>query len=451
DSGDLESLRIRYNQLDGLTRFLNECKDEIKEALFKDLGKPGLEAFTSEIALVAKEIREIRSNLTTWAGKRKVTTFFALQPASSYVQAEALGVVLIIAPWNYPIQLSLMPLVGALAAGNCVVLKPSELAEHTSQLLTSKLPKYLDYRYFRVVQGGVPETTELLKQKFNHIFFTGSAKVGDIVKEAALKSGATYTLELGGKSPCIVDRNVDLQYAAKNILWGKFSNAGQICIAPDYVMVHQDVEKALLDEMKIVLEQFYGKDPSKSHDYGRIINRMNHQRIIGLMQSSGEIFVGGQADEDERYIAPTILTKVSRDSKIMENNNEIFGPVLPVLPMENIKDGIDFIKKDRDLPLTIYLFSNDNISKEYVRKNTRSGSLSVNATLVQASVLTLPFGGIGRSGTGKYHGKNTFDTFSHEKAVFEKRRCPCVDLSALLTYPPFTNSAIKERILRKVL
>lgn len=445
-SGRSKSLIYRQQQLDALARFMNECESEIKEALFQDLGRPPQEAYTGDIAVVTKEIAETRKYLSAWMAPKKVSTMFALQPASSHIQSEPLGVVLIISPWNYPIQLSLMPLIGAIAAGNCAILKPSEMAPATSKLLATMLPLYLGSDSVKVIEGAVPETTALLAEQFDHIFFTGSEPVGKIVMTAAAKHLTPVTLELGGKSPCIVDSDANISVAAERILWGKFSNAGQTCIAPDYVLVHKDVEEELLKCMKEKLHDFYGDEPEKSLDYGRIVNKNHHKRIMKLLPGSGDIFVGGQAKEDDRYIAPTILRNVPLDAPIMKKEAEIFGPILPVIKIDSIEDAVKFVN-ERPKPLAVYLFSENNNSKDYVEENTSSGSLVVNHTLIQASVATLPFGGVGASGMGAYHGKASFDTFSHQKSVLTKPTWR-LDPAAYLLYPPYSET--KEKWLKMV-
>lgn len=436
---------FRQEQLRNLETMLVKHEEEIKDALSSDLGKPRFESYLAEIATVKGELAFIRKNLATWMRSTKVSTLFAAQPATSSIVSEPLGVVLIMSAWNYPLQLALAPLVGAIAAGNCAVLKPSEFSPATSQLLATLLPKYLDPRCVQVIQGAVPEATALLAEKFDHIFFTGSASVGKKILEAAAKHLTPVTLELGGKSPCIVDQDANIDAAAERILWGKFTNAGQTCIAPDYVLVYQNIENALILKMQEKLQHFYGDNPKQSPDYGRIVHKQHYQKLMGLMRGNGDVVVGGVGDENERYIAPTILRNVPVDAPIMDKNLEIFGPILPILAVENVEAAVAFVNS-RPKPLTLYLFSGNKRTQKYVKRNTSSGSLVINHTLMQAAIPTLPFGGVGASGMGAYHGKASFDTFSHRKAIFKKPSTNWLDPSRLL-YPPFT--ANKEWAVRK--
>ena len=341
------------------------------------------------------------------------------------------GVVLIISPWNYPINLTLIPLIGALASGNCVVIKPSEIAPATSRLLRTELSKYIDNDSLAIIEGGVAETNALLSEKFDHIFYTGNGNVGRIVMTAAAKNLTPVTLELGGKSPCIVDQYTNLDVAARRIVWGKFSNAGQTCIAPDYILAHESIENELLEKMKNTIYAFYGENPKTSIDYGRIINTNHYQRLMKLLAGSGDIYIGGIGDEKERYIAPTILRNVPTDAPVMAE--EIFGPILPVLKIKNIDQAIAFINA-RPKPLSLYLFSSDREIRKRVIANTSSGSVCINFPMLQMTVPALPFGGVGASGIGAYHGKATFETFTHYKSVLIKPTW--VDLSIL--YPPYT-------------
>lgn len=447
DKGVTQSLQYRQKQLQGIDRFFSENESEIKAALYEDLGKPSQEALATEIALVRHETQEAIKNISGWMKPRKVSTLFAAQPGWSHIQAEPLGLVLIISPWNYPFQLSMMPLIGALAAGNCAILKPSELAPASSKLMATLLPKYLDNASFRVVEGAVPETTQLLEEQFDYIFFTGSGPVGKIVMNAAAKHLTPVTLELGGKSPCIVDHDANIDIAAERILWGKFSNAGQTCIAPDYVLVHESVENKLIESMVKKLKDFYGENPEKSPDYSRIINTHHHKRLMDLITDSGDIAVGGHGDEKSRYIEPTILKNVPTDAPIMKKDAEIFGPILPIIKIKSIQEAVKFVKS-RPKPLTLYLFSENSTTQDYVEKNTSSGGMVINHTLLSGCVLSLPFGGVGASGMGGYHGKASFDTFSHQKSVFIKPTWKW-DISSYVALPPYNER--KEQLLRMVL
>jgi aldehyde dehydrogenase (NAD+) len=423
----------RQQQLAGMARFLKECEEEIKSALLADLGKPAAETLIAEIAITTLDLKHAQKNLAAWMKRKKVSTALIAQPGVSYIYPEPLGVALIIAPWNYPVQLTLAPLIGALAAGNCVVLKPSEVAPATSHLLATVLPKYIDSACLAVFEGGVPETTALLAEHFDHIFYTGSGTVGRVVMTAAAKNLTPVTLELGGKSPCIVDASTNLDVAVRRIIWAKFSNAGQTCIAPDYILVDAAIADSLLEKMKITLGDFYGDNPASSKDYGRIINSHHYQRLINLLSGSGDIYLGGNGDEAERYLAPTILRNVPDNAPIMAD--EIFGPILPVININNIDEAIAFINA-RPKPLALYLFSSDQSICERVIANTSSGSVAINYPMMQVTNPELPFGGVGASGMGAYHGKASFDTFTHFKSVLKKPTW--IDLAMM--YPPYSTT-----------
>jgi aldehyde dehydrogenase (NAD+) len=442
DSGRTRSYEWRIAQLDGLGRLLAENEKAILAALHADVGKPALEAYTAEVAYTAGEVAHTRKQLRGWMKPERVSTPIVTQPGVSRIHREPLGVVLIIGPWNYPFQLLGGPLLGALAAGNCAVVKPSEVAPATSALVAELLPKYLDPDAVLVVEGGVPETTALLEERFDHIFYTGNGTVARVVMAAAAKHLTPVTLELGGKSPCIVDRDVDLDVAAKRIAWGKFFNAGQTCVAPDYLLVHEDVHDALLEKLSETLREFYGNDPKTSPDYGRIVNARHHQRLMKLLPGSGEIVAGGQADETERYLAPTILRDVPADSPVMAG--EIFGPILPVLKIKSIEEAIRFINA-RPKPLALYVYSKNDDVAQQVLDRTSSGGAVVNHCWLHLAVPGLPFGGVGESGMGAYHGKQTFETFSHRKAVLKKP----TSIDPPLMYPPYTES--KATWIRRLL
>jgi aldehyde dehydrogenase (NAD+) len=339
------------------------------------------------------------------------------------------------------VQLALAPMVGAIAAGNAVVLKPSEVAAHTSNALAHFLPEYVDPEAITVVEGAVSETKALLAQRFDHIFYTGNGKVGRIVMEAASRHLTPVTLELGGKSPVIIDDSADLEVAARRIAWGKYLNAGQTCIAPDYVLVSRDKEDQFVELVRRSVFDFYGNEPQSSDDYARIVDDNHFKRLTGLL-GSGDAVVGGDHDEATRYIAPTVLRNVAPDSPVMQD--EIFGPILPVVPVDSVDEAITFVNQ-RDKPLALYVFSKDNTVTDRVLGRTSSGGACVNATLFQVAAPDLPFGGVGESGMGAYHGKASFDVFSHMKPVLKKANKPDPDLA----YPPYTEK--KEKLVRRFL
>ncbi len=440
-SGRTRSWEWRQRQLEALQRCIEEHQDEFTAALATDLSKPPLEAFGAEIAFNLGEIEEARRKLRDWMKPEPVHTPLITQPGSSWIHKEPLGVVLIIAPWNYPFQLAISPLVGAIAAGNCAIVKPSEVSSATSAALARWLPQYLDRDCLRVVEGGVPETTALLAEKFDHIFYTGNGTVGRIVMTAAAKHLTPVTLELGGKSPCIVDKQVDLPTAAKRIVWGKFFNAGQTCVAPDYVLAHESIHDALLSEMAAVVRAFYGSDPKSSPDYARIVNIRHLRRLTPFLQD-GKLVTGGQFDEAERFIAPTILRDVSPDAPVMAD--EIFGPILPVLKIGSMDEAVSFVN-DRPKPLALYVFSSNEWTQHFVLDRTSSGGATINHVWLHLAVPELPFGGVGDSGMGAYHGRASFETFSHRKSVLSKSTA----IDPPLLYPPYTK--MKAKLIKHLL
>ena len=442
ESGRTRSYEWRVKQLDGLLALLCEREQDILAALQEDVGKTPFDAWSAEIADTKSGLIHLKKNLRRYMKPEKVSTPLALQPGSSRVVREPLGVVLVISAWNYPLALAISPLAGALAAGNCAVLKPSEVAARTSALLAELLPRYLDGACTKVIEGSVPETTMLLEQRFDHIFYTGSTSVGRVIMAAAAKQLTPVTLELGGKSPCIVDMNCDLRVAARRVAWGKFYTTGQTCIAPDYVLCHTAVYDAFVAQLLATIREFWGDDPKTHPDYGRVVNVRHHRRLMGLLPGSGVVAGGGVGDEHERYIAPTVLIDVPPDAKVM--GEEIFGPILPVLKIDNIDQAIRFIN-DRPKPLALYLFSSDERSYEAVVQRTSSGGMVHNHALVHFTVPGLPFGGVGESGMGAYHGRQSFETFSHRKAVLKKSTA--MDVS--LPYPPYTET--KRSWLRRLL
>lgn len=438
DAGRTRPLSWRRSQLEGLRAFVKENGDRLVEALQADLGKPELEARAADIGQVSQEAKLALKNLEKWTrpeGAGRVPLM-----GRSFVVRDPLGVVLIIAPWNYPVGLLISPLIGAIAAGNAALLKPSEVTAHTSAALAELLPRYVDNEAIALVQGGVPETSALLAERFDHIFYTGNGSVGRIVMEAAAKHLTPVTLELGGKSPCIVDRSADLEVTARRIAWGKFLNAGQTCIAPDYVLAHEEIESELIGQIEKSVRRFYGADPGAGKDYTRIVNRRHHERLSKLLAGQDVAF-GGATDPERCYIEPTVLRNVAPTSPIMQD--EIFGPILPVLRIKDIDEAIDFVNRG-DKPLALYLFSNDETAEQAVLERTSSGGACINGTIMHIGNSAMPFGGVGPSGMGAYHGRFSFETFCHRKAVL--KRGFRFDLKWM--YPPYTER--RTRLVRRM-
>jgi aldehyde dehydrogenase (NAD+) len=440
-SGRTRPLAWRRAQLKQMKAMLVEREQDLLDALAADLGKPRAEAWATDIGFVIAEIDYTLRRLRRWTRPERVHAPITTQPSRARIVREPLGVVLVIAPWNYPVQLLLAPLVGAIAAGNCAVVKPSEISAHTSATLGKLLPEYLDSECIAVVEGGVAETQALLIERFDHILYTGNARVARIVMEAAAKHLTPVTLELGGKSPVYVDDSANLDVAARRIAWGKFLNAGQTCIAPDYVLVARGLEDRFVEHVRRAVFDFYGKEPKESADYARIVNDEHYRRLVGFLDS-GSPAVGGEHDDAERYLAPTVLRAVMPESPVMQE--EIFGPVLPVLPVDDVDEAVAFIN-GREKPLALYVFAESRDVVRRVMEQTSSGGAAVNATLFHVAVPGLPFGGVGQSGTGAYHGRASFDTFSHARSVLRKSTRPDPDLA----YPPYTKR--KESLLRRFL
>jgi aldehyde dehydrogenase (NAD+) len=434
----------RHQQLAQLRRLLEEGEAELLEAVRTDLGKAGAEAYLADIGITLAEIGHIDAHLDGWMQPQRVKVPWKLRPGSARIVNEPLGVTLVIAPWNLPVQLLLVPMATALAAGNAVVGKPSEITPTVSSVLARLVPRYLDERAVAVVEGGVEETTELLDQRFDHIFYTGNGKVGRVVMEAAARHLTPVTLELGGKSPVVVDRTANLDVAARRIAWGRFANAGQACISPDYVLVQRDVEAPLVERLVAAVRSFYGDDPRASGDFGRIVNARHWRRLKGLLDAGGydSIAIGGDGDEASCYLAPTILTGVAPDAAVMAE--EIFGPILPILAVDDVDEAIDHVNAG-DKPLALYVFSEDAAVADRVVERTSSGGVCVNGTILQVAVSDLPFGGVGASGMGAYHGRQGFDTLSHRRSILT--RSTRIDPSMM--YPPM--SALKERMMRRFL
>jgi aldehyde dehydrogenase (NAD+) len=431
----------RVEQLKQLKMMTLEQQDNILAALKTDLGKCKVESWTSEVGYILSDIDHTLKHLKKWMKPQIVSTPIAAQPGKSYRLAEPLGTALIIGAWNYPFQLVFAPLIAAIAAGNCAVLKPSELASATSALIAKIVPEYLDTNAIAVVEGAVEETTELLKQHFDHIFYTGGETVGKIVMRAAAENLTPVTLELGGKSPCIVENSADIDVTAARIVWSKWMNAGQTCVAPDYVLVEKSLSSKLIAAIQTKIAEFYGTDIAHNADYGRIINTRHFQRLSGYLDDQNIVF-GGERDEQNKYFAPTIVLDPELQSPLMQQ--EIFGPILPVITLDSISEAIPFVNK-ASKPLALYVYTKDSHFEQKVLKQTSAGSTCVNDGFMFMVNPELPFGGVGNSGMGNYHGKFGFDTFSHIKTVM--KRSFKFDVS--LRYPPFSD--LKHAILKRML
>ncbi|XP_050299192.1 aldehyde dehydrogenase, dimeric NADP-preferring-like [Anthonomus grandis grandis] len=445
NSGRMRSVGFREKQLRGLLKFLEDHKAEIEAALHKDLRKHKQETNISEIELVANDLRQTLIKLKQWIGPQKPKKRFINILDSVYVYNDPYGVVLIIGAWNYPILLTLGPLVGALAAGNTIILKPSELASATNQVISEVLTTYLDKECFQVYLGGIAETTDLLKERFDYIFFTGSSKIGKIVYQAAAKTLTPCTLELGGKCPLYLDDTVDMQKAAKRILWGRMLNSGQTCVAPDYVLCSKEVQEKFLIEAEKIIKKFWGEEASKSESLSKIITERQFVRLQEFINSE-KVALGGLVDEKQRIIGPTILTDVNPHSAVMEE--EIFGPILPILNVNSSQEAIDFINS-REKPLALYVFSKSKKIQELFLSKTSSGGVTINDTISHIGTENLPFGGVGLSGLGNYHGKYGFQTFSHKKGVLVKDFSAISELSLNIRYPPYSDK--KTNLINMVL
>ncbi|KAM9359328.1 aldehyde dehydrogenase family 3 member A2a [Symphorus nematophorus] len=431
-TGKTKPLEFRIHQLKSLCRFISDRRRDIAEAVKKDLGKSenGTELF--ETLGLEGEVNLAVEKLAEWAAPRPVEKNLLTISDEVYVQPEPKGVVLIIGAWNYPWAVTLQPLVAAIAAGNAAVIKPSEVSSHSAKAMEELLPQYLDKDLYPVVTGGVPETQELLKQRFDHIFYTGNTTVGKLVMEAAARHLTPVTLELGGKSPCYIDKNCDITVACRRITWGKFVNCGQTCIAPDYILCEPSIQSRVVEEINKCIKEFYTDDPKTFEDYGRIVNQRHFKRVMALMEGS-TVAIGGDSDETECYIGPTVLKDVTGESKVMKE--EIFGPLLPIITVSGIEEAIQFIN-EREKPLVVYIFSHDNKLIKRVIAETSSGALLANDCLVHFTVSALPFGGVGNSGMGCYHGRYGFDQLSHLRSCLIKQ----LKMEGVnsMRYPPHT-------------
>lgn len=429
EQGESRNTEFRINKLLRLKSLLQEHEEEIFAALQEDFSKPPLETYGTELLIIYKEIDHLAKNLKSWSKPKKVSGSLLNFPSKSYIYPQPYGVSLVIGAWNYPVQLSLNPVLGSMAAGNCTIIKPSELAPNTSALLEEIINTHFDSGYLHVVQGDADTTQALLDEPLDYIFFTGSTRVGKIIMKAAAEQLTPVTLELGGKSPAIVDYAADLELAAKRICWGKFINAGQTCVSPDYVYVHESQRDKFCSLVKQNITEFYGSNPAESPDFARIINRDHFQRLKQMIDPD-KVATGGSTDAEDLYIAPTVMTRIRWEDPVMQE--EIFGPILPVLTYQDLDQAISKIKA-QPKPLSLYLFSPDKSTQKQIIDNVPFGGGCINDTLVHLSNPDLPFGGIGQSGFGNYHGKSSFDLFTHQKSVMERGSW----LDIPFRYPPY--------------
>ncbi len=422
------NIKFRKAQLVKLRQAIKKYEQGVIDALWQDLRKSPEEAYLTEISVVLMEISHHLKNLDRWSRTRRCPTPFHLRPSKSSLMVEPLGCALIIAPWNYPFHLLLHPLIGAISAGCCAILKPSPDATATSALMNKMISETFDPEYIALVEGGRDVNTMLLEQRHDLILFTGSTKVGKVVMKAAARHLTPVLLELGGKSPCIVDKDAKVDVAARRIAWGKTINAGQTCIAPDYLLVHESIKEQLISGMINHFESMYGKDPRQSPYYPRIINQKAMERLQGLLQES-KIIYGGKVDPADKYISPTLTDQAGEDNPIMQE--EIFGPLLPVISFKEIEDALKIIN-DREKPLAFYYFGSNHKAKD-VLSRVSSGGVCLNDTILHVANHHLPFGGVGHSGTGRYHGKESFLAFSNRRAILETPTWPDLPFQ----YPPF--------------
>lgn len=434
-TGITKNISFRKEQLFKLKSALIEFENELYLALKKDLNKSKTEAYITEIGFCLKEINDCIKNIEKWTSIKKVKSNKLIFPISkAYIKREPLGVVLIISPWNYPLNLTISPLIGAIAAGNTVIIKPSEYSKNTTLVLDKIISKYFDENYIKLVKGGKKENQLLLKQKFDYIFFTGSTSVGKVVMKMASNNLTPVTLELGGKCPCVVDSHCDLEKTAKRIIYGKFINCGQTCIAPDYILADKKIKADLILKLKEKIIDFFGENQEESLDYGRIINEKHFIRLKNYLKNTNILF-GGKLNQKKLFFSPTIISNC-KNSIVMKE--EIFGPILPIIEYENLDEAINFIN-NKPSPLAVYIFSKNNNFISQVLNNTNSGGACINDCVVQMANSELPFGGVGFSGFGRYHGEETLKTFSNEKSVFENTLL----FDIYKRFPPFDENTLK--------
>jgi aldehyde dehydrogenase (NAD+) len=440
DGNNTKDISFRLEQLKKLKKVILENEEYLMTALKRDLNKSFFESFETEIGFTIKELSYFIKKLKRWTKPKKVKTSIINFYGKSYIFHEPYGVSLVISPWNYPFQLTISPIIGSIAAGNCTAVKVSEYSPNMSEALAKIINENFDENYLHVFQGDAEIAKELINEKFDYIFFTGSTTIGQKVMEAAAKNLTPVTLELGGKSPCIVDENVNLAITAKRIVWGKFLNAGQTCIAPDYLYIHKNIKNQLIKEMIKTINEFYNKDPKNSQYYPSIITEKHFDRLINLLENQ-KILYGGEHNKKDKYIQPTLLESPDINSQLMQE--EIFGPILPIYSYEDIDEVINFVKS-KPKPLALYLFSKNKELQEKINKELSFGGGAFNDTIMHIGNIELPFGGVGNSGIGYYHGKYSFETFSNKKSILKKSFWP--DLK--LRYPPYKSLWLLKKIFK---
>lgn len=440
NKGETKNIDFRISQLKKLKRAILDNENLIFEALKCDLGKCAFESYETEVGLILDEIKYTIKHLSSWSKPKKVKTPITHFLSWSYTYWDPYGVCLIMSPWNYPFQLTLAPLVGSIAAGNCAIIKPSAYSPKTSAIIAKIVKNNFVEEYITVIEGGRDANSALLEEAFDYIFFTGGVTVGKKVMEAASKHVTPITLELGGKSPCIVDTSADLDISAKRLVWGKFLNCGQTCVAPDYLLIHKSIKKEFLSNIQKYIKEFYGNDPINSDDLGCIVNDKHFERLQGLMKA-GNIIAGGNVIKEKRKIAPTVIDNITWSDPIMQE--EIFGPILPVIEYENLSEVISEINK-HPKPLALYFFTKNKENEEIILRDISFGGGCVNDTIVHLATPHMPFGGVGASGMGGYHGKDSFETFSHKKSILKKSLL----IDVKLRYAPYND---KLKLLKKIL
>jgi aldehyde dehydrogenase (NAD+) len=439
DTGATRPVKFRIEQLKKFKKVFLQYEEKMYEALKKDFNKPVFESYTSELGLILEEIGMMIKNLENWATPQYVSTSIGNLPARSYIYADPYGVALVIGAWNYPVQLTLLPVVGAIAAGNTVIIKPPRIAKNTYDVIVELIAECFDNEYVSCLDIQVGHD-EMLEQRYDYIFFTGGISIGKVIARTAAEHLTPTTLELGGKSPCIVDETASIEVAARRIIWGKCMNAGQTCVAPDYLLVHENVKDELFKAMKKVVKEFYGDDASKSVDYASIINDKHFDRLSSMIKD-GTIVLGGNFDASKRHIEPTVITDIDFDHPLMQD--EIFGPILPAFTFKTLDEAFKIVKS-YEKPLAFYIFSSSYKNQQRCMNEIQFGGGCINDTVAHLLNHDLPFGGVGHSGIGGYHGKHSFDTFTHYKGVMNKVTWPDIPLR----YPPYAG---KLGIVKKVI